>query len=78
MELLSGFSGRSFSTGRKAKYDWNLWLKPGQIVRLTKGVDFDMKIETFRIYLYQRASIRGMKVETHVFGDAIEFRVLEN
>lgn len=77
MELLSDFSGRNRISGCRAKYDWDLWFKPNQVVRLTKGVDFDMKIDSFRMYIWQRAKKRGLKVETRVFGDAIEFRVLE-
>lgn len=47
---------------KRKKYDFEAWLSSGKPTTLTKGIDFEMTVNSFKSYLYQRAKDLGYKV----------------
>jgi|688.fasta_scaffold11807_15 hypothetical protein len=58
-----------FTRGRKPKYMFAKWFASSEPITLVHGVDFDMKINSFRIYLFQKAKELGYKVKTSISSD---------
>jgi hypothetical protein len=55
--------------GRPAKYPWDEWLVPGEIVRLIAGEDFDCQPQTLRLMAYRQGENRNGKATVHVAKD---------
>lgn len=64
----------SGNRGRKRIYPVDEWFSSGKVVRLTRGVDFKMEMNTFQTYLYGVAKKKGYKVTSRSSGNVIEFR----
>lgn len=60
-KVLSFFDGSDSGHGN-TKYPWDRWTD-GLIWEVTKGLDFDCKIESFRGVLYSYAKRNGMKLQ---------------
>ena len=62
-----------FSTGRKAKYDWDKFLN-GSIWKLTSGKDFDTSPSSMRCTIFAAAKRRGLNVRSSVRKDDVIFQ----
>lgn len=60
---------------KQATYDFNSWLN-GEEWKLTKGVDFELEPERFRVYLQNQAAKRGIKAATRVRGDCVHVKAV--
>jgi hypothetical protein len=52
------------------KYAWDEWLN-GEIWELTRGEDFDIRVDHFRAQAFTNAKRRGMKLRTNVTDERI-------
>lgn len=61
--------------GRKPKYDFNKWFS-GNVFHLRQGIDFDMNVYDFRVYVYMRAKRFGFKVKTSINQDVLSIQAV--
>ncbi len=57
---------------RNKLYPWSKWTRGKW--RVTKGVDFECSVLSFRQSLYKRAEREGLQVRPSVHGDSVDFQ----
>lgn len=58
-------TGYKFRPSGKPKYPWGKWTN-GKTYRVTQGVHFTCKPDSFTVYLYHRATKMGVQVKTSI------------
>lgn len=59
--------------GHRRIYPWEDWIG-GSVWEVKRGVDFQIRPDTFRDVVHNYASRKGLRVATRVRGDAVEFQ----
>jgi len=60
----------------KSAYDWDNWLD-GQVWELEKGVDFHVRIISFRSMARNTAVVRGLEMKTRSKGNSLFIQAKE-
>lgn len=67
-QLPEGMGAGAGKKGPKPVYDWDKILN-GEAWELVKGTDFSCSIGSLKVYIYQQARIRGLKVSVSVINE---------
>lgn len=70
MAEVVGTFDQKIVSGKRGIYPWDEWLD-GRIWKLTKGVDFQCKLDSFRMACVYAAANRGVKLRLQRRGEVV-------